>query len=113
MTSSLIYKFCPPGDHPLKNLESGVLFCRHYADFNDPFEFWTRVVGDVPDQRAEPDRFRQAVRAWGFDPTDLDYDTSEFFQSLAEAEPPFDAIFDHTRIACFASEPDNLLMWSH
>ena len=37
----------------------------------------------------------------------------EYFESVQGYEPPFELMLDGMRIACFGSEADNLLMWSH
>lgn len=108
----MLYKYCPPGPYGLENLRNRQIICRHYADFNDPFEFWSRVVEGIP-ARDDDDRFRAAVAAWGFPDPDDACDHEEYFESLADGQPSFPQMFDRTRIACFCAESDNLLLWSH
>jgi hypothetical protein len=108
----MLYKYCPPSLWGLDNFRKQQIICRHYADFNDPFEFWSRVVEGIP-TRDDADRFRAAVAAWGFSDPDNAEDHEEYFESLVDGQPPFSMMFDHTRIACFCAESTNLLLWSH
>ncbi|WP_053553524.1 DUF2971 domain-containing protein [Sphingopyxis sp. 113P3] len=111
----MIYKYFPPNHYSLENLQNDVLFCRHFEDFNDPFEFWSCLLQGIPTLN-EVDRFKAACATWGFvdaDVLDPPDDWQEYFESLDEAQPDFKLLFDHTRIACFSAAPDNLLMWSH
>jgi hypothetical protein len=113
----MIYKFSPPSEYALENLKTGTLFCRHFEDFNDPFEFWFKLESGLPDLDDLSIRFQRAVTAWGFpgikkaDPVLDDEIWVEYFGSLAEGAPLF--TFDNARITCFSSEINNLLMWSH
>ncbi|SDO64049.1 DUF2971 domain-containing protein [Afipia sp. GAS231] len=110
-----LYKYYPPNRYSLENLRRHSFYCRHYTDFNDPFEFWCNISSGIPDRNAEPNRFRAAVAEWGFpdgEPHDEE-DCRAYFESLVDAAPDFQTLMDHVRIACFASAPDNLLMWSH
>lgn len=117
--ASMIYKYCPPNRFTLENLAAGIIFCRHPGEFNDPFEFWAMVHEGVPELRDDNERFRAAVAAWGFpgtaiDSLPLDRDTLKaYFDGLADGAPPMDIIYDRGRVACFSSDPANLLMWSH
>jgi hypothetical protein len=113
-TPRKLYKFSGPTDYALQNLARGVIFCQHYSAYNDPFEFWTKILEGIPDAQLEPDRFAAAKNAWGADfmAADDEY-LLEYFQSVAEEQPAFHEIRDLRRIACFGSSPDNLLMWSH
>lgn len=110
-----LLKFCSPNSHALSNLLNSVIYCQHYARFNDPFECWAKFVSGIPDEKNEPERFAEAVKAWGYDSGKgmNDPDTVAYFEDVLSYEPPFEEMLDRVRIACFGSEPDNLLMWSH
>jgi len=113
----MIYKYFPPNEFSLRNLRDGALYFRHYSDFNDPFEFWSKVVEGIPSP-SDGDRFWWAMATWGFPKGESDNladyeDPREYFESLEDEQPPFQLLFDDTRIACFASESTNLLMWAH
>lgn len=111
-----LLKFCSPNEHALSNLRARVIYCQHYARFNDPFEFWTEFVSGIPDEKTEPERFGSAIREWGFESAEgmaNDPDTAAYFDEMRLYEPPFEQMVDWVRIACFGSEPANLLMWSH
>lgn len=109
-----LFKYCPPSEYAIANLANGVLYCRHYQDFNDPFEFWADIVSGVPNPAQRDDRFRAACQEWGYEPPEEDVEnTREFFESLEYTQPPFTDMMDDFRICCFGSEADNLLMWSH
>jgi hypothetical protein len=114
----VIYKFASPTGFALENLASGAFYCRHFEDFNDPFEFWSTVESGIPEFSADDKRFCAAAQAWGFsaellsDPGQTQM-CREYFESLTDGELRFPQVFDHTRISCFSSDPDNLLMWSH
>lgn len=117
-----LLKFSAPSDRALENLEAGQIFCQRHDSYNDPFEFWSEIVTGIPDAVSEPNRFLSALRAWGFH-----YDTvhealaepnvsenvTEYFDECASYAPPFEDMRLSMRIACFASQRDNLLMWSH
>jgi hypothetical protein len=109
----MIFKYSPPSAHTLENLLRKVIFCRHYGDFNDPFEFWCEVLKGAPDLHRERDRYVEALRAMGLGPDEHDLITEEYFPSLDDPGVAFDAFYDSIRIACFGSEDTNLLMWSH
>ena len=116
-----LYKFSGPTEYALQNLENGVIFCQHYSAYNDPFEFWSNIYEGIPDPKVEPERFTAALRAWGFQVDSIaearsyadDDDTKNYFDECIEYAPPFGRIRKSMRIACFGSEHDNLLMWSH
>lgn len=117
-----LFKFCSPTNYALQNLEEGVLFCQHYTAYNDPFEYWARIIGGVPNLEQEPERFIAAARAWGFDVETVAEARAqpEFWENFIEYfnechcyVPPFDAMREEMRIACFGSEQNNLLLWSH
>lgn len=94
-----------------------MLFCRHYSDFNDPFEFWTKIREGIPDRHNEKKRFLDAIQTMGLTEKILQedplLDQEEFFASLADAEPRFREMFDQTRITCFSADQSSLLMWAH
>ena len=117
-----LFKFSGPTDYALQNLRDGMIFCQHYAAYNDPFEYWARIVEGIPDPERESERFIAAVRAWGFDvktiaeakAEPLIWDNvDEYFDECQRYAPPFEVMRENMRIACFGSEQDNLLMWSH
>lgn len=117
-----LLKFCAPSEHALENIAAGQIFCQHHAAYNDPFEFWSKIVVGIPDATLEPERFLAALRAWGFyfdtvedalaDETVAE-SVGEYFEECVQYVPPFTTMRQEMRIACFASEPNNLLMWSH
>lgn len=121
-TPKLLIKFSSPTEHALQNLRDGVLFCQHYAAYNDPFECWTKIVEGIPSQVRDSERFISAVKAWGFDvktetearadPLIVSY-ADEYFDECQHYAPPFETMRQGMRIACFGSELDSLLMWSH
>lgn len=117
-----LLKFCGPTNYALQNLATGVIFCQHYSSYNDPFEFWTKLSQGIPDVDVEPDRFLAAVRTWGFDVQSVTEvkaipvlwdNVNEYFDECQSYQPPFEEMRRQMRIACFGSERDNLLMWSH
>jgi len=117
-----LYKFSGPTEYALRNLENGVIFCQHYSAYNDPFEFWSNIHEGIPDPKVEPERFLAAASAWGFPANSVDElmadrsfseNMEEYFDECQHYAPPFGAMRQGIRIACFGSEQDNLLMWSH
>ena len=108
----MIYKYFPPSVQSLENLNAGHLYCRHFEDYNDPFELWFNIESGLPELDDNDRRFQKAVSAWGFPnskKTDLPLDEElwkDYFGSLAEGAPAF--IFESARITCFSSEIDNL-----
>lgn len=117
-----LLKFSAPSKYALDNLESGQIFCQHYGAYNDPFEFWSEIATGIPDAKREPERFLSALRTWGFyfdtveealgEPL-VSETVEEYFEECASYVPPFELMRKEMRIACFASQRDNLLMWSH
>lgn len=121
-STNKLFKFSGPTAYALQNLEHGVIYCQHYSAYNDPFEFWTRILEGIPDPDLEPERFLEAIRAWGFDSRTIAEakaepliwnNVEEYFDECQHYAPPFEAVRQGMRIACFGSERDNLLMWSH
>ncbi|PZR83910.1 MAG: hypothetical protein DI537_34080 [Stutzerimonas stutzeri] len=111
-----LLKFCAPNAYGLENLRGQAIFCQHYAAFNDPFEFWARLQQGIPSLETERARFVAAINEWGFSEIQLEDalpQSAEYFESLVDAQPDFSSMYDGMRIACFGSEIDNLLMWSH
>lgn len=45
-----LLKFGAPRDHALENLKSGVIFCQHYSQYNELFEFRVRILSGRPDR---------------------------------------------------------------
>ena len=115
----MLCKFSPPNKYGLSNLENCHFLCRHFADFNDPFEFWSKFNfrKGAPNREKEPDRFLAAIKTWGLPETELDNidddSTREYFEEMSEQESIFSPAFDKMRISCFSSDPANLLLWSH
>lgn len=67
-------------------------------------------------------RFIAAIRAWGFDVSTIEEARVDFlikehffeyFNECQDYVPPFDVMREGMRIACFSSEQDSLLLWSH
>lgn len=113
MTKQLT-KFSGPTPYALENLERGAIYCQHYSCYNDPFEFWAEIYDGIPDPKSEPKRFKAALRAWGAEGLSLDEeDIDTYFDECQDYQPPFREMRDSARIACFGSQPENLLMWSH
>lgn len=121
-SAKYLFKYSGPTSYALQNLKEGTLFCQHYAAYNDPFEYWARIIEGVPDSEREPDRFIAATRAWGFDVSTIEEarveplikeNFIEYFNECQGYVPPFDVMREEMRIACFSSEQDNLLLWSH
>lgn len=109
-----LLKFCSPSDYSISNIENGTIFCQHFSAYNDPFEFWTNIHDGVPDAAEEPERFSAALAAWGMTGTPPDdEDLIEYFNECHNYQPSFKEMRDSARIACFGSQRDNLLMWSH
>ena len=117
-----LFKYSGPTSYALQNLREGTLFCQHYAAYNDPFEYWATVIGELPNLEREPDRFIAAIRTWGFDISTIEEARidpliqehfDEYFNECKHYVPPFDVMREKMRIACFSSEQDNLLLWSH
>ena len=111
-----LLKFSGPSEYALENLRNRVIYCQHFEAFNDPFEFWSKFHDGIPDLELERGRFIAAIREWGFDEESLAdalENSKEYFESLEDSQPAFKRITDSIRIACFGSERDSLLMWSH
>lgn len=108
----MIYKFSAFSEHALENIRRSQVFCRHYSDFNDPFEFWSIVDEGEPHPERDPGRYRRALEAWDF--VDADYEeVREYFEEIRDYQDDFRGVFKGIRISCFSREADNLLMWSH
>jgi hypothetical protein len=108
----MIYKFSAFSEHALENIRRSQVFCRHYSDFNDPFEFWSIVDEGEPHPERDPERYRRALEAWEF--VDADYEeVQDYFAEIHDYQADFRDVFRGIRISCFSREADNLLMWSH
>lgn len=109
----MLCKFWRVSDRSLSGLAARSLHAQHFTRFNDPFECGARFLAGQINREAEPERFAAMVRAWGFD--DLAQapleGTEEYFEQFETHDLGFS--LPGLRICCFASEPDNLLMWSH
>jgi len=113
-TKREVLKFCGPTDYSISNLEHGVIYCQHFAAYNDPFEFWNHIYDGIPDPESEPERFAAALKAWGMEGSSPhDEDVVSYFDECQLYQPPFNTMRNAVRIACFGSQRDNMLMWSH
>lgn len=119
---SHLLKYCRPTENALQNLKHGQIFCQHYAGYNDPFEFWSKILTGIPEQDKEPERYLAALRTWGFYCENIaeamgnqaiQESVVEYFDECQNYVPPFDDMRQSVRIACFGSKRDDLLMWSH
>ncbi|MEZ8918559.1 DUF2971 domain-containing protein [Vibrio lentus] len=109
-----LFKYFPPSDNAIKNLQNNVIYCQHYSKYNDPFEFWNHIYDGIPDPIEEPERFSAALKEWGMDGCDPnDSDLNAYFDECKDYQPPFEKMRDSIRLACFASDDDNMLMWSY
>ncbi|WP_425082002.1 DUF2971 domain-containing protein [Ruegeria arenilitoris] len=108
----MIYKYSPFSCYALENQRLSQVFCRHFSDFNDPFEFWSVVEEGEPDPDQDPMRYRRALEAWDFLEAEYD-DVREYFEEIRDYQDNFHRARENTRISCFSREADNLLMWSH
>lgn len=109
-----LLKFTNPSNYSLMNLEQGVIYCQHFSKYNDPFEFWSPIYEGIPCPEEEPERFSAALKAWGMEGCDPnDVDLISYFDECKDYQPPFKKMRDFARIACFSSQKDNMLMWSH
>jgi hypothetical protein len=109
-----LLKFCAPTDNSISNLENGEIFCQHFSAYNDPFEFWNHIYDGIPDPDNEPERFAAALKAWGMEGSSPeDENVVACFDECQDYHPPFKVMRDGVRISCFASQRDNMLMWSH
>ncbi len=109
----MLYKYWRVSERSLKALSDQMLYAQHFTRFNDPFECGAHFVAGQIDREAEPERFAALIRAWGFDdPEDAPLeDTEEYFEQFEHYD--LEMALPGVRICCFASEIDNLLMWSH
>jgi hypothetical protein len=109
----MLYKYWHVSDRSLMALSRQTLYAQHFTRFNDPFECGAHFVAGQIDREAEPDRFAALIRAWGFDdPADAPLeDTEEYFEQFETYD--LEMALPGVRICCFASERDNILMWSH
>jgi hypothetical protein len=110
---SMLYKYWRVSERSLAALSEQRLYAQHFTRFNDPFECGAHFVAGQIDREAEPERFAALIRAWGFDdPADAPLeDTEEYFEQFETYD--LEMALPGVRICCFASEIDNLLMWSH
>lgn len=109
-----LLKYCWPSDNSISNLENEVIYCQHYSGYNDPFEFWNHIHEGIPDHKREPERFAAALEAWGMGgASPYDADMIAYFHECQNYQPPFATMRDEARIACFGSQRNSLLMWSH
>lgn len=109
----MLYKYWRVSERSLKSLSERTLYAQHFTRFNDPFECGAHFVAGQINREAEPERFAALTRAWGFDdPADAPLeDTDEYFEQFESYD--LEMSLPGVRICCFASEVDNLLMWSH
>jgi hypothetical protein len=112
-----VYKFCSFNSYSLNNIKSNQLYCSNYETFNDPFECWCIEQTGIPDPEKESDRFFNVIKAWGFPDTDKESALEHYYDYMEEFNhthsPKVRYFIDSALIACFCSNFDNLLMWSH
>ena len=113
-SKQVLAKYLAPTEYSLSNLREGIIFCQHYSCYNDPFEFWYHVVEGIPHLEIDPDRYVAALKARGMDRKSPHYeDVRSYFEECEDYQPPFCDLREDMRIACFGSQVDNLLLWSH
>lgn len=109
----MLCKFWRVNHRSLSALAARTLQGQHFTRFNDPFECGAHFLARQINRESEPERFASVVRAWGFDNVGTAplEGTEEYFEQFES----YDAGLARPglRICCFASEADNLLMWSH
>lgn len=108
----MIYKFSPFSEHALENIRRSQVFCRHYSEFNDPFEFWSIVDEGEPHPEHDPERYRRALEAWDFVSAGHD-EVRDYFKEIRCYQANFLDVFKGIRISCFSRDAESLLMWSH
>jgi len=108
----MIYKYAPFSKFTLENITKCQVSCRHFSQFNDPFEFWSIIERGEPHPDVDPLRYQRALKAWDFE-TSYSEDVRDYFEEIRGYQLDFDQVFKGVRISCFARQPDNLLMWSH
>lgn len=111
-----MFKYQKFADYTKKNLLNNIIYCQHYSKFNDPFECWCIENNGFPDPILDRERFLAVIRTWGFsadrqEEAIIDY--QYYVETLGDEPGIVDRIKNSVRIACFSSEAENLLMWSH
>jgi hypothetical protein len=111
-----MFKYQSFDEYSRSNLKESIIYFNRYDFFNDPFECWCIENNDYPDPEKNRDRFLSVINTWGFtanrESEALEY-YEEYVRELANGPGIVNAKKESARIACFSSEPDNLLMWSH
>lgn len=109
----MLYKFWRVSPRSLNLLSEQSLQLQHFTQFNDPFECGARFVAGQIYREADPERFAALMRAWGFnDPETAPVEeVDEYFEQFETHD--LEMALPGLRICCFASEVDNVLMWSH
>jgi hypothetical protein len=109
----MLYKYWRVSERSLNALSERKLYAQHFTRFNDPFECGAHFLAGQIDREVEPERFAALIRAWGFDDPESApiEETEEYFEQFESYN--LEMSLPGVRICCFASEVDNLLMWSH
>ncbi|RWQ16138.1 DUF2971 domain-containing protein [Mesorhizobium sp.] len=109
----MLYKYGSVSERSLRSLSDRTLYAQHFTRFNDPFECGALFLAGQIDRETEPARFAAMLQAWGFnDPNTAPIEgTDEYFEQFESYN--LKLALPGVRICCFASEVDNLLMWSH
>jgi len=98
------------------NLLDNAIYFNHHDNFNDPFECWCIEKDGHPEPVVERERFLSVIQTWGFTADRVD-EALEHYKDYVEELGDWPGIINNrknsARIACFSSEADNLLMWSH
>ncbi|MBY3030562.1 DUF2971 domain-containing protein [Rhizobium leguminosarum] len=109
----MLYKYWRVSERSLNALSERKLYAQHFTRFNDSFECGAHFVAGQIDPETEPERFAAMIRAWGFDDPEAAQleDTEEYFEQFESYN--LEISLPGVRVCCFASEVDDLLMWSH
>lgn len=108
----MLFKYSRCSEYAIENLANSQVYCRHFSEFNDPFEFWSLMEEGVPTPK-DVIRLQRAMHAWGFDAEYSDPLVQQYFDEVKDYQANFSYAFRGVRISCFSREVRNLLMWSH
>jgi hypothetical protein len=111
-----MFKYQSFDEHSRSNLKESIIYFNRYDFFNDPFECWCIENNGYPDPVKNRNRFLSVINTWGFT-VNRESEALEYYEEYVREISHFPGIInakkESARIACFSSEPDNLLMWSH
>jgi hypothetical protein len=113
-----MFKYMRADEWSLSNFRNSELRCRHFDDFNDPFECWCKEIRSIPNPVAEPERYARLCDAWlGVNSPPNEAIASEFAKYVDSliyyAYSRVELTTAGVRISCFSETGDNLLMWAH